>query len=67
MFQPTSSVYILCNHLETNVLFKSPLLSACDRSILDITKRLNDTRLGTFNKLLKESFPAVGGLQNPVL
>ena len=37
-----------------------------NKAILDTTE-LNDTHMDAANKLLKESFPAVDGLQNPVL
>ena len=55
------------NQFDTNLSLKSPLLSSSNRAILDTTEWLNDTHMDAANKLLKESFPAVDGLQNPVL
>jgi hypothetical protein len=55
------------NQFDTNLSLKSPLLSSSNRAILDTTEWLNDTHMDAANKLLKESFPAIDGLQNPVL
>ena len=55
------------NQFDTNLSLQSSLLSSSNRAILDTTEWLNDTHMDAANKLLKESFPAVDGLQNPVL
>ena len=61
-----SSVYNLFQPIRHKLSLKSPLLSSSKRAILDTTE-LNDTHMDAANKLLKNSFPAVDGLQNPVL
>ena len=67
MFHSMSSGYNCSNQFNTNLSLKSPLLSSSNRAILDTTEWLNDTHMDTANKHLKESFPAVDGLHNPVL
>ena len=66
MFHTMSSVYNLFQPIRHKLSLKSPLLSSSNRAILDTTE-LNDTHMDATNKLLKESFPVVDGLQNPVL
>ena len=45
---------------------RAPLLSPVDRAILDKTGWLSDMHLEAANVLLREAFPAVDGLQNPI-
>ena len=61
-----SSVFYLFQPIRHKLSLKSPLLSSSNRAILDTTE-LNDTHMDATNKLLKESFPAIDGLHNPVL
>ena len=46
---------------------RAPLLSPGDRAILDKTGWLSDMHMEAANVLLREAFPAVDGLQNPIL
>ena len=46
---------------------RAPLLSPGDRAILDKTEWLSDMHMEAANVLLKEAFPAVDRLQNPIL
>ena len=46
---------------------RAPLLSPGDGAILDKTGWLSDMHMEAANVLLREVFPAVNGLQNPIL
>eukprot|EP00731_Ephydatia_muelleri_P009747 Em0005g333a len=46
---------------------RAPLLSPGDRAILDKTGWLSDMHMEAANVLLRDAFPAVDGLQNPIL
>ena len=46
---------------------RAPLLSPGDRAVLDKTGWLSDMHMEAANVLLREAFPAVDGLQNPIL
>ena len=46
---------------------RAPLLSPVDRAILDKTGWLSDMHMEAAHVLLREAFPAVDGLQNPIL
>ena len=56
-----------CHNAKTCTNNKSPLLSPADRALLDTTAWLSDMHMEAANVLLKEAFPAVDGLQNPIL
>ncbi|KAL5470746.1 hypothetical protein EMCRGX_G028759 [Ephydatia muelleri] len=45
---------------------RAPLLSPADRALLDTTAWLSDMHMEAANVLLREAFPAVDGLQNPI-
>ena len=46
---------------------RAPLLSPGDRAILDKTGWLSDMHMEAANVLLRDAFPAVDGIQNPIL
>ena len=46
---------------------RAPLLSPGDRAILDKTGWLSDMHMEAANVLLRDAFPAVDGIQNPML